>query len=240
MASAKKSISERLNIAQVAIQNSLNDPAILNAVSPFGYDTAKLTEGNTLLEAARAAVGSKTGGKGSQKISTAQLKQAEKTAQTAYQALAQVARAVFAQDKAKLSVLGLSGAMPRSTAGFLNKAYTLFDNASANADIKTTLAKYSYTQTKLTAERAKIAAYDTANQAQESAKGSAQQSSRSQDAALKALDQWVAQYLKIAKIALAQDRDALEKIGVLARNSKTAAQRAAPMQAAASRAAKTT
>jgi len=47
-----------------------------------------------------------------------------------------------------------------------------------------------------------------------------------------------AQYLKIAKVALHGKTQLLEKIGVLARTGKTAAQKAAPAKAAATGAAK--
>jgi hypothetical protein len=70
------------------------------------------------------------------------------------------------------------------------------------------------------------------------AKGSAQQATEDQDAALAAMSDWVAQYVKIAKVALRGRRQLLEKIGVLARTSKTAAQQAAPQKAAVTRAAK--
>jgi hypothetical protein len=70
------------------------------------------------------------------------------------------------------------------------------------------------------------------------AKGSAQQAMEDQDAALAAMSDWVAQYVKIAKVALRGRRQLLEKIGVLARTSKTAAQQAAPKKAAVTRAAK--
>ncbi len=87
-------------------------------------------------------------------------------------------------------------------------ANTLFDNA---ANI---------------AERARVDAWEQADLAQE------------QEAALVALNEWVAQYVKIAKVALRSKKQLLEKIGVTARTTKTKAQRAAPKKAAATRAAK--
>jgi hypothetical protein len=70
------------------------------------------------------------------------------------------------------------------------------------------------------------------------AKGAAQQASQDQEVALAKMNDWVAQYLKIAKVALRGQKQLLEKIGVTARTSKTAAQRAAPKKAAVTRAAK--
>ena len=111
---------------------------------------------------------------------------------------------------------------------------TLFDNAAASG----LLAAFGYDADRLAEERAKIEAFDTANQAQEMAKGASQQASQDQEAALTKMNEWVAQYVKIAKVALRGKKQSLEKIGVTARTSKTAAQRAAPTKAAATRAAK--
>ena len=58
------------------------------------------------------------------------------------------------------------------------------------------LADYGYDSVKLQSERTKIVAYDTANQQQEAAKGAAQQSTREQDAALGALNNWTAHCTK--------------------------------------------
>jgi len=66
------------------------------------------------------------------------------------------------------------GKEPRDTAGFLQAAYTLFDNAASSG----LLAKFGYEADRITAERAMIAAFDQANQTQEAAKGAAQRAPR--------------------------------------------------------------
>jgi hypothetical protein len=230
----KQTIAQQLNSAQLAISNSMSDPEIQSLVAQFGYPADKLNEGKALYDAALAAVNAEKADAGAQQESSRMLAQAEKSARDAYQSLAKVARAVFLKDKAQLNALGLNHNMPLDTAGFLAAAYTLFDNARTLP----ALADYGYDSPKLQSERAKIAAYDTANQQQEAAKGAAQQATREQDAALQALNDWTAQYLKIAKVALSGKKQLLEKIGVLARTSKTAAQRAAPKKTSATRAAK--
>ena len=226
-----KSAAQQLNAAQLAIANSLGDPEIKAAVAQFGYTTAKLNKGQQWYDAALAAVNAQKSGKGAQKDSTAQLRAALIDARDAYQALAKVARAALSQeDQARLGL----GKAPRSTAAFIQAGYTLFDNAGDVA----ALADFGYDADRLAAERAKIEAYDQAHQTQKMAKGSAQQATQDQDAALAAMNDWVAQYVKIAKVALRGKKQLLEKIGVIARTSKTAAQKAAPAKAAATRAAK--
>ncbi len=204
MTRPKTTIAEQLNAAQLAINNSRADAEIRALVSGFGYSAETLSEGCNLYERAQAAVNAQKLAAGTQQDATQALLEARKVATDAYQALAKVARAVC--DPAQLTALGLSGKMPNDTAGFLTAAYTLFDNA---------------------AERGKITTYDEANQRQEAAKGAAQQATREQDAALQALNEWMAQYLKIAKVALREKPQLLEKLGVAARTSKTSAQRAA-------------
>jgi len=230
----KQGIAQELNAGQLAIGNSLSDPEIQSLVDDFGYSAEKLNAGKTLYDCALSAVNAEKSAAGAQQESTRTLTQAENAAHDAYQALAKVARALFLKDKAQLNALGLNGGMPNTTAGFLASAYALFDNARTLP----ALADYGYDSVKLQNERLKIAAYDTANQGQESAKGAAQQATREQDAALQSLNDWTSQYLKIARVALRQKPQLLEKIGVLARTSKTAAQRAAPKKAVATRSAK--
>ena len=164
-------IAQQLNAGQLAISNSLSDPEIQSLVAQFGYPADKLSEGKVLYDAALAAVNAEKAAAGAQQESTRLLEQAETSARDAYQALARVARAVFLKDKSQLNALGLSGNTPKDTAGFLAAAYTLFDNARTLP----ALADYGYDSPKLQSERLKIAAYDSANQAQEAAKGAAQQ-----------------------------------------------------------------
>jgi hypothetical protein len=56
--------------------------------------------------------------------------------------------------------------------------------------------------------------------------------------ALKGVNNWVNHYLQVAKLALHDQPQLLEKLGIGVRTSKTKAQRGAPAKAAATRAAK--
>ncbi len=233
-----KSILERLNSMQLAVSNTFGDPRIKELVGSFGYTDEKLNEGKDLYTNALMTSNIQTASGGSQRDYTAKVIQAEKTARAAYQDLSKVARAIFKNDKAKLKMLGIAGKMPTRIGEFLGMAYTLFNNAEQVEDVKKELTKYGYTDKKITVEKQKITDYDVANQQQEAAKGSAQNSTREQDAALEKMDEWYAQYVKIAKVALKNHKELLEKLGILARSVKTKAQRGAGKKAAATRKAK--
>src|SRR5512138_3464863 len=220
-------IAEQLNAAQLAVNNSLADEEIQALVSGFGYSSQGLQAGCQLYERAQAAVQAQKLAAGAQQDATQAVVDAKSAATDAYQALAKVARAICTSSQ--LTALGLNRQMPKDTAGFLTAAYILFDNAATLGS----LSDFGYTTEKLTAERGKVTAYDQLNQRQEAAKGAAQQATREQEAALQALNEWVMQYLKIAKVALRAKPQLLEKLGVAARTSRTAAQRLARKKPAA-------
>ena len=138
-------IEDQLRRANLAINNSLADEEIKALVAPRGYTTDKLNAGKALYEAAQTAVSGKTGVHGARKDATSQVDQSQAAARLAYQDLAKTARKAFRDDKAKLAILGLSGAEPDSTAGFLNAARTLFDNAQTPA-VQAVLQDYGYTR----------------------------------------------------------------------------------------------
>lgn len=213
---SKQSIAQKLLEAQLTINNSLSDPEIQELVAAFGYSAGKLNAAKGLYDAAREAVNLQKSKSGDQQESTSRLTETEAAARDAYQALSKVARAVFIKDKAQLITLGLTGRQPKDLAGFLTAAYTLFDNA-ANLSV---LADYGYGAARLQIERGRISALDQANQQQEAAKGAAQQATRERDAALQSLNDWVSQYRKIARVALREKKQLLEKIGIVVRPPK--------------------
>ena len=229
-------IAEQLDMARLAIANTLGDAEIQSLVAALGYPAEKMSQGRALYEAAVSAVNAQQAAAGAQQEASRAHDEAKEVARDAYQALSKVARAVMLTDKARRTAMGLNGPMPRTTAGFIAAATTLFDNAQGIPE----LAEYGYDAERLAAERARITAYIDADNRQEAAKGAAQQATREQEQALRALNEWTVQYIKIARVALREKAQLLEKIGVAARTSKTQAQREAPHRAAATRAAKTT
>jgi len=220
MPDSRSTIADKLKAASKVVSNTLADPEIKALVAAYGYDDAMLNEGQQLYDAARAAVSAQDNADGAQKAATESLVASKALAEEAYQHLAKVVRAIA--PPSALARLSISGRMPPAVDDFLKAAGSLFDNAPNLPE----LAKFGYDAAKLTAERAKIDAYEAASNNRDIAKGAAQQATTQQDAALQALNKWTAQYIKIAKVALSGTQLS-EKLGVVARTSPTAAQRAA-------------
>jgi hypothetical protein len=235
---SKTTIVGQLSAASLAINNTLGDKELQALVATYGYPAAKIVQGQELYNAAADAVNKQNVAAGIQRQATLQARTAEQSARANYQALAEVARAVFARDPATRAILGLKGTTPVNTVAFKAVADQLFDNALNIAAIGSALAQYGYDRERLTHDRAAIVAFGRADQAQVAAMGAAQQATRDQQAALAALKAWLSQYLRIARVALRTKPELYAKLGGVVRSSRTTAQRQAPTMAAATRAAK--
>lgn len=217
-------ISAQLNKAQIIIGNSQQNSEIRDLVAARGYTATVLLEGQYLYEAATKAVDAQAAAAGEQLLATDRAEAAERAARASYQRLAQTVRAIFPANSPQRKALEITGPMPQESAAFLAVATTLFNNASRIGDIAVVLAKYGYNEQTLRDEHALITVYQQALQAQALAKGAAKQATRGQNEALTALQQWMAQYLKIAKIALRDQPELLKAIAFPATKRRAAAQ----------------
>lgn len=235
-AQPKSTIPSQLNAAQLMITNTLANPTIQERVAARGYTTQEMAEGQRLYDAASQAVDAQAAAAGAQRLATERVRTAEQQARAHYQGLAQTVRAVFPRNAPQRKSLEITGATPDDTAAFITAATTMFNNALAIADIASVLAKYGYDTTTLDSERDSIAAFKQATQAQAQAKSAAKQATRAQMEALAALQRWVAQYVKIAKIALRAQPELLKALGVTTLRGRPPTRRSAkpqaPMQAA--------
>ncbi len=222
----------RVTFIEKLITNAQKVPEIKTALSEYGYTPARYTHARELLTTVKAGLADSSLDFGGQKVATGDERTAKQEAYAAYQGAAKIARKVLSP--AELAQLGLPARQPRKTGDFITAAYTVFDNLSSTR----ALAEYGFTADKIAAERAKIEAYAQADQAQAEAIGTKEQSTQDLQAAFTELNDWATTCAQVAKVALAKKPQLLEKLGIKARSSKTAAQRAAPRKAAVTRAAK--
>ena len=212
------SIKNILMRAELVIAGHQSDPDIQSALLPFNYDTAAVNSLDSQLTSARALVAATTQSRGAQRGTTQQLKDTFTAARSATATFALVCRELLKNEPGALASLGLTGgAAPQALAAFLLYADSLFTNAlSASATIKAKLATRGYDATRLVSEKAKIDALHAANQAQEQAKGTAQDLTPQQKQTLTDLDDAIMLYRKLARRALKGRLQLLEKLGIKA------------------------
>ena len=232
----KHTIPTQLKSAETAINNALKYAEIKAAVLPYGYTVPKLTAGRTFYTTASEAFDHALALAGDQQFATAEVNTALKVARKAYQDLAKLCRVVFAKQSGTLARLGLNQPMPRRMDDFVVAAETLFNWNEHTQDIKDALEAKTYDSSKVSQERAKIAALNAARGAQAGCIGDAQDAKADQRTALKELHEWYMEFRKLARLALKDHPELLQKLGILHRSVKTKAQRGAPAKSAATRA----
>ena len=99
--------------------------------------------------------------------------------------------------------------------GWLSQARQFYLNALADSETLTKLGAYGITQAKLEAGQLLHGQVETANAAQEKEKGDAQQATKDRDAAMDSLDEWMSDFVAIARIALEEKPQFLEKLGIM-------------------------
>ena len=219
---SRYTIPRRLSAAQLVIANTLANPDIQERVAARGYTAGEMAEGQRLWNAASQAVDAQAAAAGAQRLATERAHLAEQRARASYQALVQTVRAVFPPQSAQRKALDIAGPTPDTTAAFISAATTLLNNALGIPEITAVLARYGYDAATLQADRDVILAYQQAVHAQALAMSAAKQATRVQVEALEALHRWVAQYLKIAKIALRSQPELLKALGVTPPNGRAA------------------
>ena len=238
MTRPKKAISAQINAASVAVANAAADPEISTAMGGVGFGPQRLAIGRGLIEAASFAVSAQVAAAGAYRAASATADSFEKVSRSGVSSFGQVAAVALGDDRAALTTLGLDRPMPRAIAPFLTAVLAVYDNALGNPGLLEKLSAFGYNQERLTAERGRVLELIEARRAQEMAKGAAQQATAKQGQAMTALAREMRDFRRIARVALKDRPQLLEKLGIMARSTRTAAQRGAGKKAAATRAAK--
>ena len=217
MSYSNLSIEGKLAASQQALANAANNPAILALLAVYGYDAARIAEGQTLYDTVQAAQVAQKQEYGEQYAASQAFETAWKTANETYMQLVKVARVAFSADPNAATALGIAGRRKPTYPGWLEQAQQFYLAALANADFQTGLARFGVTLEKLQAGKSLVDAVVAAKQAQGTETAEAQAATQARDAALEALDAWMSDFIAIAKIAL-EGTQLSEALGILERS----------------------
>lgn len=212
---SRLSKEEILHQASLRINNSLGDDEIKNAVAGFGYTEEKLNEGKTLLNDSQTLYEVQLKEYGDVDAAQDKLKTTRKEVYGNYITMLTIARIAFKNNVQAISTLELAGSRATTLSGWLSQARNFYNSLLTNEEWKTVMAGYGQTAEKLTE------ALDNVNgvaQAAENVKkemGDAQNATQERDMKFEELTGWLGDYDQIAEIALADQPQLLEKIGIV-------------------------
>ena len=214
---ANKSVAVRVRKAQLATSNALKNKKIAEALAVFGYTKAKIEAGKKLANAVADLDTKKKALQGKQYGASQALKKAAKKSDRPYKTTLEVARVAFRGNNSARTALVLGGKRKISIAGKLDQAQKLYENILNNESYLNKMKEYGYNKAKLKAEYALFKEVAKQDDAQESAKSGSQKATEQRNVKLKKMDRWMSDFRRIAKPALASNRQALEALGILAR-----------------------
>lgn len=214
--STYRSINDRLTAAQVALDNTQTDPILQEALGALGYSAERLQEGEGLLARAREAHETMTVEYGDQYDATDAMKRAYETANSTYMRHLKIARVALQDERGIAQKLGLNGRRKSTLSDWVEQARPFYDNALSSTEVQTALGRFGITAEQLESGRSQIEAVAAANAVQEREKGEAQDATKRRDASVDDLDAWMSDFRTIARIALEDQPQQLEKLGIYA------------------------
>lgn len=204
-----------LGEAGVMIGNGSSDPVLKTALSRFGYHEEKWLEGKTLHHEAEALHLAWRRAAGEQEGATAEFKKAWALARKQYMKALKIARAIFKDDiKARVSLM-LQGERKQDFAGWYKQAHTFYMNILDENEWINLFSEYGYRLEVLRHDCALVEQALDRNSEQLRAMDKARGAVENRDRKLAELARWLGKLKVVARVALEDDPQQMEKMGVV-------------------------
>ncbi|MGB3779087.1 MAG: hypothetical protein WA960_12065 [Tunicatimonas sp.] len=203
---------EQVRRTKTAVEAVLAYARLQKAMAAYGYDKKKMLEGKARWEKVEMLNHLQKKEYGESYEATDSLELARAEARQLYMRHLEVARVALKDNRGASKTLQLSGNRKRGMFGWLAQARTFYANVEG---VKETLAKFSLTEDELKQGQAMIEAVYQAHSTRRKEYSEAKQSTQNRDKALSELNDWMRAFVGIAKVAFANDSEALELLGLL-------------------------
>jgi len=209
----KRTIEARLLHARLLARNVGANPRVKQRMEKFGYTAARMQELLDLIAQAETLKGEKANLYNEKKALAKQLEADVLALKALYKEHLTIARFVFRKDEYMQGALELKGTRKTDWAGWVAQVNKFYANAEAKA--LTALKKQGVQPEEIAQGKAMTEALQAVYQDKKSVWGNAQSATQQQDAVLKAINQWVRDFKKVAQVALQDDAQLLEVLGMV-------------------------
>jgi hypothetical protein len=214
----KRTVAARLLQATLLAANTAKHPKVKKQMELFGYPAARMQQLHDLIAQAEAFKDDKKEFY-SQKGKMAKQMAAEvKALKAMYKEHLTIARFAFRNDPYLQGQLELKGGRKSDWAGWLGQVGDFYTKAETLA--LPALKKQGVTAEEIARGNAMAQALTAAYEDKKSTKGNAQSSTKKRDEVLKAIDVWIRNFKKVAQVALQDDPQLLEVLGMVVPSAK--------------------
>jgi len=219
MSVSRNKVTDFLMSAKTMIENALSDDTVKTALAGYGYDEARLQAGKALYDEAFELDLTQKRESGEKVAATTEFNNLWAEADQQYMKTLKVARIVlknlYKADQAAM----LYGVRKQSFNGWQEQAVSFYANILNDPELLEAMAGYGYPEDRLNQEYEMVQQVIEQNLRQKKEKGESEQATRFRDQKLDQLADFVSDLRGIAKVALADTPDYLEKLGILARSA---------------------
>ncbi len=208
----KRTIEARLLQAHLVAANAAKDPQVKKRMEQFGYTATRMQELQNLLTQVEALKDVKKNRYSQKRALATQMATEVKALKALYSEHLIIARFAFRDDTYMQEQLELKGIRKKDWAGWLAQVISFYTNVEASA--LPVMKKQGATAEEVAQGKAMAEALMAAYQDQKSNAGNAQSATQQRDEVFKMLDRWVSNYIKIARVALQDDPQLLEVLGI--------------------------
>lgn len=207
-----ESINNQLERAGVMVQNARQHPLIQQQLVDWGYAAQKIAQGETLLQDVQLAQQAQKDSYYHKLDCNRQWKIEWATLQRQYSEHRSVAKTAFRNEPETLMRLRVDRAVARRNADLLDQAtdfYTVITGKSKE------MQKYGIKPDELTQTQAIITSLSALQAQRLQCKGNAESATQKRNEALKKLRVWQREFTRVARMALKDDPQLLEVLGIV-------------------------
>ena len=209
----KNSEADTLELYRVALENAETQSEIATVMAELGYDSAKITEGKTLLTETRSACYFNKTEDDETSAASASFSDKKAELEKVFKMQRKKAKVIFRNDSLTADKLAISGEMPRTYIKWLEAAKKFYSVATTDTAIQTKLARLAITTDSLTAANTLITELETARAEYLKEVGESQDATKAKDSAFAKMDDWMSEFYAVARIGLEDNPQLLEALG---------------------------
>ena len=203
---------------RVALENVETQSEIATIMTEFGYDSALIEDGKQLFTKTRQAYDENVREDDETSQAYSDFMEKRNSLEDIYSLHRKKAKVIFRKDLEILKRLSLDGSIPRAYVSWLETAKKFYIEVLADTELQTKLNRLRITAEDLTAANTMISELETARSKYLIEKGESQDATNQKDSVFAELDDWMSEFYAVAKIALEDNIQLLEALGVIVRN----------------------
>lgn len=215
---SKLSYNEALLKSGIMINNSETDTAIAAQVALYGYTNEKIGKGKQILAEATNLYEAQKKEYGEQDQAQDDFTHKKVAAQKDYSKMIKLARIALKNDVQATTTLELNGRRSPTISGWVQQTRNFYNAILANEKWKMAMAEFGQTDVILNEKLAQVDEVVSLMQTLKKETGDAQNATEIRNLKFDELSEWINDYEQVARIALEDQPQLLEKLGIIVKN----------------------